>query len=117
MPGPNGRVMHAERKIGNSIVMPGDEPPDKPDCRAPLSVGVRTAGFSVRVPATAAAFTRAVEAGAKVIQPLTDMFWNDRIGTVEDPAGHQWTLAAREEDLAPEEIARRARTALAAGAK
>jgi PhnB protein len=116
MPGPGGRIMHAEMKVGNSVVMLGDEPPDKPDCRAPRSAGARTAGFYVYVRDVDAAFARAVSAGAKVVQPLQDMFWGDRIGTVEDSSGHQWTLATHKEELTPREIARRAQAAMTGGA-
>ncbi|HXG03473.1 MAG TPA: VOC family protein [Candidatus Binatia bacterium] len=107
MPGPGGRVMHAEVKIGDSIVMLGEEPPDKADCRAPKTVGARSAGFYVYVPEVDHAFTRARDAGAKVVTSPTDMFWGDRIATVEDPSGHQWTLATHQEDVAPDEMGRR----------
>jgi uncharacterized glyoxalase superfamily protein PhnB len=107
MPGPDGRIMHAEIKLGDSIVMMGEECPDRADCRSPKSAGFRTAGFYVYVPDADAAFRRAEDAGAKVVMPPADMFWGDRIATVEDPAGHQWTLATHREDLTPEEIGRR----------
>lgn len=117
MPGPGGRIMHAEIKIGDSILMLGDEPPDKPDCRAPHSTGARNVALYVYVPDVDAAFKRAQGAGAKVVQPLTDMFWGDRAGTIEDPSGHQWTLATHQEDLTPEEIGTRAAAAMAGGQK
>lgn len=115
MPGPGDRLMHAEVQIGNSIVMLTDEHPDRPDCRSPQSAGGRTAAFYVYVPDVDGAFKRAVDAGATVVQPLQDMFWGDRVGTVEDPSGHQWTLATRKEDLTPAEMARRAQAAMAGG--
>lgn len=107
MPGPGGSVMHAEIRIGDSIVMLGDEPPDKADCRSPRSAGARTASLYLYVPDVDRSFQRAAAAGARVVTEPTDMFWGDRIGTIEDPAGHQWTLATHKEDLPAEEIARR----------
>jgi PhnB protein len=117
MPGPGGRVMHAEIKIGDSIVMLGDETPDKPECRAPHTSGVRNVALYVYVPDVDTAFKRAQGAGAKVVQPLADMFWGDRAGTVEDPAGHQWTLATHKEDLSPDEVRKRAEAAMRKGQK
>ena len=107
MPGPGGRIMHAMIKLGDSIVMMGDESPGMPECRSPKSAGARTAGLYVYVPDADAAFKRAADAGAKVVQPPADMFWGDRAATIEDPSGHQWTLATHREDLTPEEIGRR----------
>lgn len=117
MPGPGGRIVHAEVRVGDSVVMLGEEPPDKPQHRAPRSAGASTASLYVYVPDVDRAFRRAVEAGAGVVQPLADMFWGDRIGTVEDPSGHQWTLATHREDLTPAEVGRRAQAAMAGGPK
>ena len=107
MPGPDGRIMHAMIKVGDSFVMMGEECSDMPGCRSPQSSGVRSAGLYLYVPDADAAFKRAADAGAKVVQPPADMFWGDRAATIEDPSGHQWTLATHREDLAPEEIGRR----------
>jgi PhnB protein len=107
MPGPGGRIMHAEVKIGDSIVMLGEEPPDKPVMRSPRSAGMRTSSLYVYVPDVDTAFKRALQAGATVVAPISDMFWGDRIGTIEDPAGQQWTLATHTEDVTPEEMDRR----------
>src|SRR5437899_3169457 len=106
MPGPGGRIMHAEVKIGDSIVMLGEEPPDKPTLRAPQAAGLQTASLYLYVPNVDTAFKRALDAGAKAVQPVTDMFWGDRIAQIADPSGHQWTLATHKEDLTPEEIGR-----------
>jgi PhnB protein len=113
MPGPGGRIMHAEVKIGDSIVMLGEEPPDKPTFRAPQSAGMRTGSLYLYVRDVDTAFKQAVGAGAKVVTPVTDMFWGDRIGQIEDPSGHQWTLATHKEDLTPDEVAKRAKAAMA----
>src|SRR2546426_2652388 len=113
MPGPGGRIMHAEVKIGDSIVMLGEEPPDKPTLRAPQAAGLQTASLYLYVPNVDTAFKRALDAGAKAVQPVTDMFWGDRIAQIADPSGHQWTLATHKEDLTPEEIGRRQKDFLA----
>ncbi len=103
MDGPNGSVMHAMMKIGDSHIMLADEMPDWG------SVGPRTLKGSpvvlhVYVPDVDAAFAQAVEAGAKVTMPLENMFWGDRYGKLEDPFGHQWSLASHVRDVSMEEM-------------
>jgi PhnB protein len=115
MAGPDGRVMHAEVRIGDSVVMLGDEP-QMPGCRSPQSVGARTATLYLYVPDVDAAFRRALRAGGREVAPPADMFWGDRVGTVEDPSGHQWMLATHKEDLTPREIARRQQEAASGAA-
>jgi PhnB protein len=117
MPGPGGRIMHAELKLGDSIVMLGEEPPDKPAFRAPQSAGLQTASLYLYVPDVDTAFKRAVEAGAKAVSPVADMFWGDRIAQIEDPSGHQWTLATHKEDLSPDEIRKRGQAVMGQGQK
>ncbi len=108
MASPDGqRIMHAELKIGDSIVWLGDEFPDM-GCRSPQSLGGSTAALHLYVPDVDAAFKRAVEAGAQVRMPVSDMFWGDRYGRVADPFGHEWGLATHKEDLKPAEIGKRA---------
>jgi uncharacterized glyoxalase superfamily protein PhnB len=107
MHGPDGTtIMHAELQIGDSLVMLGEESPDM-GCFAPVSKGGPTGSLFLYVPDVDAAFQRAVSAGAKVVMPVSDMFWGDRFGTVEDPSGHRWGLATHKEDLTPEEISTR----------
>jgi PhnB protein len=107
MPGPDGKsLMHAELKIGDSIVMLSDEQPSM-GCKAPTSVGACTGYLFLYVKDVDAAFKRAVEAGAKVVMPPADMFWGDRFGQVDDPFGHRWGLGTHKEDVAPDEIAKR----------
>jgi PhnB protein len=106
MPGPDGRLMHAELKIGDSRFMLGEEMPEQ-SCKAPISVGAVSSSLYVYVQDVDKAFQRAVEGGAKSVMPVTDMFWGDRYGVVEDPAGHRWGLATHKEDPSPEEMARR----------
>jgi PhnB protein len=106
IPGPDGRLMHAEMKIGDSRFMLGEEMPDQ-GCRAPASVGAVSSSLYIYVQDVDKAFRRAVEGGAKALMPPTDMFWGDRFGQVEDPSGHRWGLATHKEDPSPEEMARR----------
>jgi PhnB protein len=106
IPGPDGRLMHAEMKIGDSRFMLGEEMPEQ-GCRAPASVGAVSSSLYVYVQDVDKAFRRAVEGGAKPVMPVTDMFWGDRFGQVEDPSGHRWGLATHKEDPSPEEMARR----------
>jgi uncharacterized glyoxalase superfamily protein PhnB len=109
IPGPDHKsIMHAEVKIGDSIVMLSDEQPGM-GCRAPASVGGPTGYLYIYVPDADATFKQAVGAGAKVVMPLTDMFWGDRFGQVEDPSGHRWGLATHKEDVSPEEMGKRQR--------
>ncbi|HXU10978.1 MAG TPA: VOC family protein [Candidatus Binatia bacterium] len=109
MPTPDGRIMHAEVKIGNSMIFVTDENPDMaPKLKSPGSTGgIATGSTFLYVPDVDAVFKRAVEAGASVTMPVTDMFWGDRFGKVVDPFGHHWGIATHTEDVAPEEMGRR----------
>ena len=114
MPGPDGKsIMHAELRIGDSIVMLSDELPGMSTCHAPTSLGGTTVALFLYVPNVDATFKRAVDAGCKVLRPLADMFWGDRYGQLEDPFGNQWGLATHQEDLTPKEMKRRAQAAMA----
>jgi uncharacterized glyoxalase superfamily protein PhnB len=117
VPGPDGKsLMHAEIQVGNSRIMLGDESPAM-GCLAPVTLGGPGGSLYVYVPDVDAAFKRAVAAGAKPLMPVTDMFYGDRFGQVEDPSGHRWGLATHVEDLSPEEMARRQREFFASMAK
>ena len=111
MPGPGGKLMHAEFKIGNSIVMMADEWPDR-NIRGPKSLGGSPVGIMVYVEDVDACFQRAIAAGAAVHQPVKDQFYGDRSGSVIDPFGHQWTIATHIEDVSPEEMEKRAKAAM-----
>jgi PhnB protein len=109
MTGPDGTsIMHAELKVGDSIVMLSDELPQG-DTKAPPSLGGSTGSVFLYMPNVDAAFKRAVDAGCQATMPPTDMFWGDRFGKLVDPFGHHWGLATHKEDVAPREMARRAR--------
>jgi PhnB protein len=108
MPGPGGKVMHAEVKIGDSMVFMSDEfPAMSPDTKSPQTAGCVTGTVFLYVPDVDAVFKRAVDAGAKVVQPITDMFWGDRFGKIVDPFGHHWGIATHKEDVNPEEMPKR----------
>ena len=106
-PAPDGTIMHAELRIGDSVIMLGEEMPEQGG-RSPKSYGGTPVSFFVYQENVDAAWTRAVDAGAKPIMPLADQFWGDRSGCVEDPFGHQWWLAQHIEDLTPAELQKRA---------
>ncbi len=108
-PGPDGKgIMHAEIKIGDSILFLGEEHPEK-GCVGPQSLGGSPVGMFLYVDDADQTFNRAVSAGAKSESPVSDMFWGDRCGTVTDPFGHKWMVATHKEDLTMEEIKKRAK--------
>jgi PhnB protein len=111
MPGPDGRVGHAEIKIGDSPIMMADEFPEM-GFRGPKALGGAAAMLMIYVPDVDAQFKLAVAAGAKVVRPLQDQFYGDRSATVEDPFGHTWTIATHKEDVSPEEMKKRSEAAM-----
>jgi PhnB protein len=114
MPGPDGKVMHGELRIGDSVIFVSDEFPGTSSAPAPGATNpVYIFMYTENVDAT---FNRALAAGAKVDMPLMDQFWGDRYGKITDPFGHQWGLAQHVEDVAPEEMKRRVDAAMAAQA-
>lgn len=113
------RVVHAEVKIGTSVIMLGDAHPEM-GCRSAKDLGGSPASFYLYVPDVDAAFARATKAGGTVKQEVQDMFWGDRVGAIECPEGFSWNLATHVRDLTPEQIleGQRAWTeSLKAGAK
>jgi PhnB protein len=112
MDGPNGKIGHAELQIGDSRIMLADEMPGG-SARSPQSLGGTSMGVFLYVEDVDSVFKQALEAGAKVQMPLADMFWGDRFGTVTDPFGHSWSMATHKEDVAPEEMAKRSKEAMA----
>jgi len=107
MGSPDGRVGHAEIKLGDSIIMLADEHPEM-GYRGPQALGGTPVSLLLYVKDVDTQFNQAVAAGGKVQRPLKDQFYGDRSGTLADPFGHVWTLATHKEDLSPEEIERRA---------
>lgn len=112
MNGPDGKVGHAELKIGDSIIMLADEMPGS-GTRSPQSLHGTTAGIFLYVNGVDKVFDQAVAAGAKVETPLENMFWGDRYGKLMDPFGHSWSLATHIEDVAPQEMEKRMKEAMA----
>lgn len=106
VPGPNGAVMHAEIKIGDSPIMLADEFPAM-NVRGPKTIGGTPVSLMLYVENVDEVFTRAIAAGAKELRPLQNQFYGDRSGTLEDPFGHQWTVATHVEDVTPAEIEQR----------
>jgi PhnB protein len=106
MPGPGGKIWHAEIEIGDSVIMLSDEFPGA-GVRSPKSLKGTTSGVWLYVPDVDEAFARAVQAGAKADQAPQTMFWGDRFGSVTDPFGHSWSLATHLEDVPPEEMRKR----------
>lgn len=102
-PAPDGSLMHAEIRIGDSIIMLGDEMPDQGG-RGPKALGGTPVTLFVYQDNVDAAWKRAVDAGAKVIMPLTDQFWGDRGGCIEDPFGHRWWLCQHVQDMSSAEL-------------
>ena len=111
---PDGRIGHAELKVGNSHIMLADEFPEI-GARSPMSLGGTPVGIQLYVDDVDAVTARALAAGAKMLRPLKDQFYGDRSGTLNDPFGHQWTISTHKEDVSPEEMQRRA--AVAAGSQ
>lgn len=106
MSGPNNKVMHAEIKIGDSIIMVADEFPEM-GYTGPETRGGATSGIMLYVEDVDALAKRVEAAGGKVLKPLQDQFYGDRSATYQDPAGHVWTIATHKEDLTPEEMEKR----------
>ena len=114
--GPDGRVMHAEVKIGDSILMLSDEMPQR-GCLSPTSLKGSSASLYLYVENADSLFERAVKAGAEVAMPMADMFWGDRWGQVSDPFGYKWSIATHKEDLTLDQMRKRSEQFFAAQAK
>jgi uncharacterized glyoxalase superfamily protein PhnB len=107
MKAPDGTVMHAELKIGDSIVMFGE---------AAMNPATKSS-LHLYVPDCDAAFKRAVDAGMKVEAPMADMFWGDRYGVVEDKFGNRWAFGTHKEDVSHDEMMKRAQAFMASQKK
>ena len=103
---PDGKIGHAEIKIGDSPIMLADEYPEM-GYRGPRALGGSPVSIMLYVEDVDARFNQAVAAGAKVVRPVMDQFYGDRSGNIEDPFGHVWTIATHKEDVSPEEIEKR----------
>jgi PhnB protein len=112
MPGPDGKIAHAEIQIGDSKLMLSD-PFEQSSVQPPAERGGTTGSIFLYVDDVDSTFEQATEAGATVTSPLEDMFWGDRFGTVTDPFGHVWSMATHKEDLTEEQMAERSKAAMA----
>ncbi len=106
MPGPGGKVMHAEIKIGDSPIMLADECPQM-NALSPQTIGGSPMFLMLYVEDVDTLTRQAIAAGATVERPVQDQFYGDRSGTLVDPFGHRWTLSTHIEDVSPEEMMRR----------
>lgn len=107
MPMPDGKIGHAEIKIGDSIIMLAEEMPEM-GFRSPQALNGCPVSFVIYVEDVDTEFQRALDAGAKVVRPLENKFYGDRMGSVGDPFGYEWMLGTHIEDVAPEEMSKRA---------
>jgi len=110
LPGPDGRLGHAELLLGDSVIMLADAYPEM-GIRGPKDIGGSPVTMTVYVEDVDATFAAALAAGATSIQPVEDKFYGDRAGQFEDPFGHRWSVMTHIEDLTPEEMTRRAAAA------
>ena len=113
---PDGKVLHATLDFGDSRLMLGDEMLEM-GLKSATTLGGSPVAIHYYVIDADAAFTKATGAGAKVVMPLTDMFWGDRYGAAVDPAGIMWGVATHKEDLSPEQMAERMKAQMAAAPK
>ena len=111
MAAPDGKIGHAEIKIGHALIMLSDEYPEM-KVESPQTIGGTAVGIHIYVPDVDALTQRAVAAGAIVERPLANQFYGDRSVTLKDPFGHRWFFATHVEDVAPDELKRRAEAAM-----
>jgi PhnB protein len=113
MPGPDGKIGHAELALGDSVIMLADEHPEM-GVRGPKTVGGTPMALHVYVEDVDSVFEKAIQAGAKELRAVEDQFYGDRAGQFEDPFGHHWNVASHVEDVPPDEMEKRAAEAMAA---
>ena len=115
---PNGKVMHAELRIGDSLVMLAEEFPEMGSAlRSPQTLNGTACSLQVSVPDADAAFKQATQEGAKGLMPPTDMFWGDRYSMIQDPFGHIWALRTTKEVLTPAQLEERTKAFMAGSNK
>jgi PhnB protein len=113
MDAPDGKIGHAELEIGDALVMLSDPFPQA-STRPPKELGGTSMSVFMYVEDVDATVKQAVDAGATVTSEVEDQFWGDRFGSISDPFGHSWSIATHVEDVPPEEMAERAKAAMAA---
>lgn len=107
MPSPDGKILHSEIRIGDSIIFVSDEIPNMGG-KSPQSLGGYSGAIYLYVPDVDKTFQQAVQAGGKANGPVTNMFWGDRCGHFTDPFGHAWTVTTHVEDVSETEMEKRA---------
>ena len=112
MDAPNGKIGHAELEIGDSLVMLSDPFPHA-TTRPPKELGGTSGSVFMYVEDVDAVVKKAVDEGATITMEVADQFWGDRFGSIQDPFGHSWSIATHVEDVPPEEMAERAKEAMA----
>jgi len=110
MAAPDGKIGHAEIKIGDSPIMLADEYPEM-GFLSPKTLGGSPVGIMIYVPDVDTVYKQSLAAGGEEIKPLQDQFYGDRSGTLKDPFGHVWTIATHKEDVSEEEMKKRAAAA------
>lgn len=103
---PDGKIAHAEIRIGDSVVMMAEENEEWGN-KSPQALGGSPMSLMIYVPDVDAAFAKAIDAGATQVRPVENQFYGDRTGTLKDPYGYQWTIGTHIEDLSLEEVKRR----------
>jgi len=103
MAGPDGKISHAELKIGNSIIFLNDENPTW-GCKSPQTLGGSASAFYLYVEDVDKAFQSAIDAGGNTTMPVMDMFWGDRMGNFTDPYGYSWTISTHTQDMTEQEM-------------
>ncbi|MGJ7918086.1 VOC family protein [Massilia sp. LXY-6] len=103
MPGPGGKIMHAQLRIGDSPIMLADDFPEF-GCNGPQALKGTPVFIHLYVNDADAVFQQAVAAGAKPVMPMADMFWGDRYGQLDDPFGHRWSIATHKRDMTPQQM-------------
>lgn len=112
----SGKIMHAELKIGNTVIMLADTCPEM-NARDPKSYGGSPVTFYLYVKKVDETVPKAIAVGGRLIEPIQNMFWGDRAGKVEDPYGHLWYIATHIEDVKPKEVRKRAEAIFGSSAK
>ncbi len=109
-PSPDGKgVMHATLKIGDSIIMMGDEMNGSENCKSAETLGSSPMSLFFYVTDVDATFAQAVDAGGTSVMPVADMFWGDRMGQIKDPFGYSWMIATHKQDMTNEEMEQKAK--------
>jgi PhnB protein len=111
MPGPDGKIGHAELQLGDALIMLADEFPEMGHL-GPKAVGGTPVTISIYVEDVDDVFERALDEGSKELRPIENQFYGDRTGQLEDPFGHRWSVATHVEDVPPDEMEKRAAEAM-----